>query len=69
MTPEQLRALIAGTGLSQSEFAVTVAGVDPRTVRHWLAGTHPVPSRFADWLARASVTVEPAAVVITVARD
>ena len=68
MTPEALRALIAELGLSQVEFARTVAGVDPRTVRLWLAGTHPVPASLAKWLASASIAVRAGAVLITVPR-
>ncbi len=68
ISAETLRAIIEASGLSQVEWARTVAGRDPRTVRRWLAG-EPIPPTTADWIARL-VQVETRAgdVVITVAR-
>ena len=69
MTPDALRALIASSGLSQSEWATTVAGRDPRTVRRWLSGDIVIPDGAADWLARLqSVRVTPTTVLVSVAR-
>lgn len=42
MTPTQLRRCLKRLGLSQMELARRLK-VDPRTVRHWVAGSYPVP--------------------------
>ena len=42
MTPAQLRHSLKRLGLSQMELARRLK-VDPRTVRHWVAGSYPVP--------------------------
>jgi len=67
VTPDTLRALIASTGLSQAEWARTVVGRDPRTVRRWLAG-ETIPPTTLDWLSRASVKASAKAVSVTVTR-
>ena len=67
MLPSDLRALIASTGLSQVEWARTVAGRDPRTVRRWLAGES-IPPTTVEWLLRSSVVATPTLVRITVSR-
>lgn len=68
MTPDTLRALIEASGLSQVEWARTVVGRDPRTVRRWLAG-EAIPPTTVDWLVRlAAVRVSATAVTIAVAR-
>lgn len=68
VTPDALRALITSSGLSASEWARTVAGRDPRTVRRWLAGDA-IPESVADWLARlGTVRVTAQDVVVTIAR-
>lgn len=68
MTGDELRNHIRGTGLSQVEFAHVVAGVDPRTVRRWVAGTTPIPVTLSRWMARAQFTVTPHVVVVTIPR-
>lgn len=40
--PDSLRAALASTGLSQVALAQAL-GVDPRTLRRWLAGDSEVP--------------------------
>ena len=68
MSPEQLRAEIEASGLSQVEWARTVAGRDPRTVRRWLAG-ETIPPATVDWLIRIdSVRASRNEVTIVVAR-
>jgi hypothetical protein len=62
-----LSAQIAASGLSVSEFARTVCGRDPRTVRRWLAG-ETIPYSVSDWLERAHVESNGRSVVIRVAR-
>jgi DNA-binding transcriptional regulator YiaG len=42
MTPAELRAAIADLGMTQVGFA-RVAGVNPATVRRWLAGSRRIP--------------------------
>lgn len=42
MTPERLKNLIEYTGLSQRR-AAALAGVQPRTLERWLAGTRAMP--------------------------
>lgn len=42
MTPATLRATLSGIGLSQSH-AARLLGVNPRTMRRWIAGEQPVP--------------------------
>ncbi len=42
MTPAQLRRSLKRLALSQMELARRLK-VDPRTVRHWVAGSYPVP--------------------------
>jgi len=46
MTARQLRAALRRLGLSQLGFARRIR-VDGRTVRHWVAGTYPVPEAVA----------------------
>jgi len=41
MTPTELREAIATLGTNQSALARSI-GVDPRTVRKWLAGENPI---------------------------
>jgi DNA-binding transcriptional regulator YiaG len=68
VTPETLRATITASGLSQVEWARTVAGRDPRTVRRWLAG-ETIPPTTADWLARlVSMRVSATSVTTVVSR-
>jgi hypothetical protein len=51
VTPHALLSrLIESSGLSILQWARTVAGVDHRTVRRWLAGD-PIPESRAMWLA------------------
>jgi DNA-binding transcriptional regulator YiaG len=42
VSPADLRAALAGLGLSQVGFA-RIARVDPRTVRKWVAGDRAIP--------------------------
>lgn len=53
------RAAVAASGLSQVQFAHAL-GVDPRTVRRWLAGDR-VPSATARALLRQQVAAGPVA--------
>lgn len=50
-----LRADLARLDLSQSAFARRL-GVNPRTVRRWLAGDAPIPLYVASWLALYKVS-------------
>ena len=68
MTADELRALIAASGLSQQAFARDVAGRDPRTMRRWLAG-ETIPDATVDWLERLrSVVATDATVAVDVSR-
>jgi DNA-binding transcriptional regulator YiaG len=68
IAPETIRAMIEETGLSQREWAQSVAGRSPRTIRKWLAG-EPIPADASDWLQRIlSVEVRPTQIVVKVAR-
>lgn len=68
MSPDTLRALIEASGLSQVEWARTVVGRDPRTVRRWLAG-ETIPPTTVDWLTRlGDIGVTPSGVVMRVTR-
>ena len=49
----QLRAHLARSGLSTTEYARYVVVRDPRQVRRWLAGTMPIPAAVAEWLNHA----------------
>jgi hypothetical protein len=60
-----LSALLASSGLTVSRFARDVVGRDVRTVRRWIAGD-PIPDSVAQWLERATVTMDPAVVHIVV---
>lgn len=55
MTPADLRAALSRLGLSQSE-AARRCGVDPRTMRRWLAGDRRIPGPVVElvrtWLAQ-----------------
>ena len=51
MTPDRLRRLIEGSGMSQQAFARDVVSRDPRTVRRWLAG-EVIPPVAVDFLER-----------------
>lgn len=42
MTPSDLRATLARLELTQAGLA-RLLGVEPRTVRHWIAGTRSMP--------------------------
>lgn len=42
MTPERLEKAIRDLGMNQSSFALFI-GVDPRTMRRWIAEEAPVP--------------------------
>ena len=42
MTPGRLHLLLTEHGLNQTE-AARLCGVEPRTVRRWLAGDRPIP--------------------------
>ena len=46
MTARQLRGALRDLGLSQMGLA-RLLRVDPRTVRHWVAGSYPVPEAVA----------------------
>lgn len=62
----RLRTLIAESGLSQVKFAEAF-GVDPRSVRRWLAGGA-MPKTVTDQLARVvrvEVTAERVHIVLT----
>lgn len=50
MTPAELRTTLERLGLNQTE-AARVMGVEPRAVRHWLAGTRKVPKIVERFLA------------------
>lgn len=56
MTPADFRAALDRLELSQSEAARRL-GVDPRTVRRWIAGDRRIPGPVVEllrtWLARA----------------
>jgi hypothetical protein len=68
MSPDTLRAIIEASGLSQVEWARTVVGRDPRTVRRWLAG-EAIPPTTVDWLARlGTVRVSATDVALRVSR-
>lgn len=68
MTPDTLRAIIEASGLSQVEWARTVVGRDPRTVRRWLAG-ETIPPTTVDWLVRlGTVRVSATDVALRVTR-
>jgi DNA-binding transcriptional regulator YiaG len=68
ISPEILRAIIEASGLSQVEWARTVVGRDPRTVRRWLAG-EAIPPTTVEWLVHLlAVEVTAQDVVIRVAR-
>ena len=67
VTADELRTLIASTGLSQA-FARDVAGRDPLTMRRWLAG-ETIPDATVDWLERLrSVVATDATVAVDVSR-
>lgn len=67
MTPAELRALIAASGLSVSRFARDVAGRNVRTVQRWLAGDVAIPASSAAWLRRiASIEATRATTTTTV---
>jgi len=57
MTPKQLRAALKRLGFSQLEAARRL-GVNPRTVRFWVAGTYRIPEPVVilirTWLATQS---------------
>ena len=46
MTNRQLVKNLDALGFTQMGFAKAI-GVNPRTVRHWIAGTYPVPQAIA----------------------
>jgi DNA-binding transcriptional regulator YiaG len=46
MTATQLKRSLQRLGLSQMEFSRRIR-VDGRTVRHWIAGSYPVPQAVA----------------------
>lgn len=52
MTRDQLRAAIAASGLSISEFARSVLVRDPRTLRRWLSGERPIPRHVLEKIAK-----------------
>ena len=54
MTPTELRAFLSRLGLSQVG-AAKVVGIDPRTMRRYLAGELPVPK----WLPLALRGLQP----------
>ena len=57
MTPDQLRAAIETLGTNQAALARAV-GVNPRTMRRWIAGDSPIP-RTAAILVRTKVAAIP----------
>ncbi len=57
MTQDQLRAAIETLGTSQAALARLV-GVNPRTMRRWIAGDSPIP-RTAAILIRTKVAAIP----------
>jgi DNA-binding transcriptional regulator YiaG len=68
ISADDVRAMIAQSGLSNSEWARSVAGRAPRTIRKWLAG-EPIPSDASDWLRRMDrVEVKATRLVVTVIR-
>lgn len=40
--PANVRALVRATGLTQNALAARI-GIDPRAIRHWLAGKYEMP--------------------------
>jgi len=62
-----LSSHITASRLSAVEFAKTVMGRDPRTVRRWLAG-ETIPDSVSDWLERAFVESNGRSVLIRVER-
>lgn len=67
MSPADLRALIASTGISAQAFARDVVGRDPRTVRRWLSGEAEIPDAASRWLERlGSVRRSTTAITIRV---
>lgn len=53
MTDRDLLArVIAASGLSARQWALTVALRDERTIRRWLAGDSPIPQPVTAYLAR-----------------
>lgn len=52
MTAEQIRAIRASLGLTQSQFGREVGGASARTVRRWEAGTCQVPGSVAKLAVR-----------------
>jgi DNA-binding transcriptional regulator YiaG len=57
MSAADFRAALARLGLSQSE-AARRCGVNPRTVRRWIAGDRPIPgpviALIRTWMAQAA---------------
>ena len=49
---ERLKAAIAASGLSSTQYARTVLIRDPRTCRRWLAGHSPIPKSVLEYLAK-----------------
>ena len=47
-----LRQAMQASGLSSTQYALTVLVRDPRTVRRWLAGQSPMPQSVRDFLKR-----------------
>jgi DNA-binding transcriptional regulator YiaG len=67
-SPDEVASMIAETGLSQREWAHSVAGRSSRTVRKWLKGG-PISSDACDYLRRIErVKVTPTTITITVVR-
>ncbi len=53
MTDRDLLArVIAASGLSARQYAVTVLLRDERTVRRWLAGDSPIPAPVVEYLKK-----------------
>ena len=53
---ERLKAAIAASGLSSTQYARTVLIRDPRTCRRWLAGHSPIPQSVCQFLKQG---IEP----------
>ena len=54
-----LEQRIEESGLKTGEFAVGCLVREPRTVRRWLDGSSPIPSRVRDWLEDPKVAPWP----------
>ncbi len=47
-----IRAAVVKSGLSHSAFAREIVARDPRQVRRWLSGKHPIPQCVRAFLTR-----------------